>query len=55
MYEIELSKKAAKFYRKADAATARRLNTAFDRLAEASERCYPEGRPLLNFACEEKV
>ncbi|RWX49433.1 hypothetical protein VU01_11784 [Candidatus Electrothrix marina] len=26
MYEIELSKKAAKFYRKADTATARRLS-----------------------------
>ncbi len=34
MYEIELSRKAAKFYRKVDTATARRLNAAFDRLAE---------------------
>ena len=34
MYEIELSSKAAKFYQKADTATARRLNAAFDRLAE---------------------
>jgi mRNA interferase RelE/StbE len=34
MYEIELSKKAAKFYQKADTATVRRLNAAFDRLAE---------------------
>lgn len=34
MYEIELSKKAAKFYQKADTATARRLNAAFERLAE---------------------
>jgi mRNA interferase RelE/StbE len=33
MYEIELPRKAAKFYQKADAATARRLNAAFDRLA----------------------
>ena len=40
MYEIELSKKAAKFYRKADAATARRLNAAFDRLAEDPLRHY---------------
>ena len=35
MYEIELSRKAAKFYQKADAITARRLNAAFDHLAEA--------------------
>ena len=34
MYEIELSKKAAKFYQKADVATVRRLNAAFDRLME---------------------
>jgi mRNA interferase RelE/StbE len=34
MYEIELSKKAAKFYQKADAAIVRRLNAAFDRLTE---------------------
>jgi len=34
MYEIELSKKAAKFYQKADAAIVRRLNAAFDRLKE---------------------
>jgi mRNA interferase RelE/StbE len=34
MYELELSRKAAKFYQKADAATARRLNVAFDRLAK---------------------
>jgi mRNA interferase RelE/StbE len=34
MYEIELSKKAAKFYQKANTATARRLNVAFDRLME---------------------
>ena len=34
MYEIELAKKAAKFYRKADTPTVRRLNAAFDRLAE---------------------
>lgn len=32
IYEIELSKKAARFYQKADTATARRLNAAFDRL-----------------------
>ena len=34
MYEIELAKKAAKFYQKADTATVRRLNAAFDKLAE---------------------
>jgi mRNA interferase RelE/StbE len=34
MYEIELSRKAAKFYQKADTVTVRRLNAAFDRLAE---------------------
>jgi mRNA interferase RelE/StbE len=34
MYEIELSRKVAKFYQKADTATVRRLNAAFDRLAE---------------------
>ena len=34
MYEIELSRKAAKFYQKADTANVRRLNAAFDRLAE---------------------
>jgi mRNA interferase RelE/StbE len=34
MYEIELSRKAAKFYQKAGTATVRRLNAAFDRLAE---------------------
>jgi mRNA interferase RelE/StbE len=33
MYEIELSRKAAKFYRKADTPTVRRLNAAFDHLA----------------------
>ncbi len=34
MYEIELSRKAAKCYRKADAANVRRLNAAFEHLAE---------------------
>ncbi len=34
MYDIELAKKASKFYQKADIATVRRLNAAFDRLAE---------------------
>jgi mRNA interferase RelE/StbE len=34
MYEIELSRKAAKFYQKADTATVRRFHAAFDRLAE---------------------
>lgn len=34
MYEIEFSKKAAKFYQKADTVTVRRLNTSLDRLAE---------------------
>lgn len=33
MYEIELSRKAAKFYQIADAVTVRRLNAAFDHLA----------------------
>ncbi|MBI5559210.1 MAG: type II toxin-antitoxin system RelE/ParE family toxin [Deltaproteobacteria bacterium] len=33
MYEIELAKKAAKFYQKADTPTVRRPNAAFDRLA----------------------
>lgn len=33
MYDIELAKKAAKFYRKADIPTVRRLNAAFDHLA----------------------
>jgi mRNA interferase RelE/StbE len=34
MHKIELSKKAAKFYQKADAAIAKRLNLAFSKLAE---------------------
>jgi mRNA interferase RelE/StbE len=34
MYEIEFSRKAAKFYQKVDTPTVRRLNAAFDRLAE---------------------
>lgn len=34
MYEIELSRKVAKFYQKVDNATVRRLNAAFDHLAE---------------------
>ncbi|MFP7753856.1 type II toxin-antitoxin system RelE family toxin [Thermodesulfobacteriota bacterium B35] len=34
MYEIELSRKAARFYQKIDTPTVRRLNAAFDRLAE---------------------
>ncbi|ADH86533.1 type II toxin-antitoxin system RelE family toxin [Desulfurivibrio alkaliphilus] len=33
MYEIELSRKATKFYQKTDTTTARRLNIAFDQLA----------------------
>ena len=33
MYEIELSRKAAKFYQKADTITVRRLNAAFEHLA----------------------
>lgn len=32
MYEIELSRNAAKFYQKADAVTVHRLNAAFDLL-----------------------
>ena len=34
MYEIEFSRKAAKFYQKADRATVRRLNAAMDILSE---------------------
>ena len=34
MYKIELSRKAAKFYQKADTVIAKRLNLAFSRLAE---------------------
>ena len=34
MYKLELSRKAAKFYQKADTVTAKRLNLAFSRLAE---------------------
>ncbi len=34
MYEVDLSRKAAKFYQKADTATVRRLNAAFERLAK---------------------
>jgi mRNA interferase RelE/StbE len=33
MYRIELSRKAASFYQRTDAVTARRLNQAFSRLA----------------------
>ena len=32
MYELELSRRAAKFYQKADAVTVRRLNAAFEHL-----------------------
>ena len=34
MYRIELSRKAAKVYQKADTVTTRRLNLAFSRLSE---------------------
>ena len=34
MYEIRLSRKAARFYRRTDLPTTRRLNNVFDRLAE---------------------
>ena len=34
MFKIELSRKAAKFYQKADTVTAKRLNLAFSRLTE---------------------
>lgn len=34
MYEIRLSRKAARFYQRADIPTTRRLNNVFDRLAE---------------------
>jgi mRNA interferase RelE/StbE len=40
MYKIELSRKAAKFYRKADAPTVRRLNAALDQLAESPSHHY---------------
>ncbi len=34
MYEVELSRKAAKFYKKVDTVIVRRLNAAFEQLAE---------------------
>ena len=34
MYEVKLSRKAAKFYKNADTVTVRRLNAAFDQLTE---------------------
>ncbi|MGE0082876.1 MAG: type II toxin-antitoxin system RelE/ParE family toxin [Desulfococcaceae bacterium] len=34
MYNLEFTKKAAKFYRKADTVTVRRLNHVFDKLSE---------------------
>lgn len=34
MYKIELSRKATKFYQKADTVIAKRLNLAFSRLTE---------------------
>ena len=34
MYRIELSRKAAKFYQKADNVTTKRLNLAFSKLSE---------------------
>jgi mRNA interferase RelE/StbE len=34
MYNIELSRKAAKFYQKANTITVKRLNLAFSKLAE---------------------
>ena len=34
MYEVEFSRKASKFYKKADTATVRRLNAAINQLAE---------------------
>ena len=40
MYKIELSRKAAKFYQKADTITARRLNLAFGKLSEDPFRHY---------------
>ena len=40
MYKIELSRKAAKFYQKADTITARRLNIAFDKLSKDPFRHY---------------
>jgi mRNA interferase RelE/StbE len=40
MYNIELSRKAAKFYQKADTSTVKRLNLAFAKLAEAPFQQY---------------
>ena len=40
MYNIELSRKAAKFYQKADTITIKRLNLAFSKLAEAPLQQY---------------
>ena len=34
MYKIELSRKAAKFYKKVDAVTVRRINRVFTKLSE---------------------
>jgi mRNA interferase RelE/StbE len=40
MYKIELSRKAVKFYQKADAVIAKRLNLAFTKLSENPFRHY---------------
>ena len=40
MYKIELSRKAAKFYQKADNVTLKRLNLAFSKLSEDPSQHY---------------
>lgn len=40
MFKIELSRKAAKFYQKADNVTLKRLNLAFSKLSEDPFRHY---------------
>jgi mRNA interferase RelE/StbE len=40
MFRIELSRKAAKFYQKADNVTLKRLNLAFSKLSEDPFRHY---------------
>lgn len=40
MYKIELSRKAAKFYQKADTKIVKRLNLAFSKLSEDPFRKY---------------
>lgn len=40
MYKIELARKAAKFYKKCDTITAKRLNFAFSKLSKDPFRDY---------------